>query len=118
MPQIPTAKHLQNSGDSQPGFSAFPHVLQSKIFPVRIVVGKQQPLQMFSIFVSWLFHTTSLKDRLVLVSLKVKFLSERGQFIPVGIQVWKLCLGILPRYTSSTEYVWQQREEQYNESER
>jgi len=34
------------------------------------------------------------------------------------IQVWKLCLGVLPRYTSSTEYVWQQREEQYNESER
>ena len=76
------------------------------------------PLQMFSILVSWLFHTTSLKDKLALVSLRVYFLSEIGQFIPVGIQVWKLCLGILPRYTSSTEYVWQQREEQYNESER
>ena len=33
-------------------------------------------------------------------------------------QVWKLCLGILPRFTSSEEYVWLQRSEQYNESER
>ena len=33
-------------------------------------------------------------------------------------RVWKLCLGILPRFTSSEEYVWLQRSEQYNESER
>jgi len=34
------------------------------------------------------------------------------------IQVWQLLLGILPKYTTSTEFVWCQRAEQYKESER
>lgn len=34
------------------------------------------------------------------------------------LQVWKLCLGVLPLHTSSSDWVWQQRQEQYQESER
>ena len=34
------------------------------------------------------------------------------------LQVWQLLLGVLPTYTTSTEWVWGQRVEQYRESER
>jgi len=34
------------------------------------------------------------------------------------VQVWQLLLGVLPRYTSSTEWVWKERVEQFQESER
>jgi len=34
------------------------------------------------------------------------------------LQVWQLCLGVLPRHTTSTEWVWKQREGQYWDSER
>ena len=33
-------------------------------------------------------------------------------------QVWQLLLGVLPTYTTSTEWVWRERVEQFRESER
>ena len=33
-------------------------------------------------------------------------------------QVWQLLLGVLPVYTTSTEWIWRERVEQFRESER
>ena len=50
-----------------------------------------------------------------LLHMVTLLLSNCGRMLP---QVWKVLLGVLPRHTSSTEWVWQQRAEQYLESER